>query len=121
MRKLVPAFAVVIVAAGAGLAARAGAQPTAAVQQGKLVGWSVLPAETYRAGSETSGHFLTGPQLVVPPFPNQPVQGFSAIHPVGDGSFLVMSDNGYGNKARSARAGPRRRTRRERPCARVRT
>jgi hypothetical protein len=31
------------------------------------------------------------------PFVNkQPLQGFSAIADTGDGSFMVMADNGYG-------------------------
>ncbi len=35
------------------------------------------------------------------PFNGQPVQGFSGIKPVGDGSYWVLTDNGFGNKRNS--------------------
>lgn len=35
------------------------------------------------------------------PYPGQPVQGFSGTHRNADGSYLVMTDNGFGNKANS--------------------
>ena len=35
------------------------------------------------------------------PFSGQPVQGFSGIKTLRDGTFLVLSDNGFGNKANS--------------------
>ena len=35
------------------------------------------------------------------PFKGQPVQGFSGIKSMPDGSFWVLSDNGYGSKANS--------------------
>ncbi|WP_226344092.1 hypothetical protein [Agilicoccus flavus] len=60
-----------------------------------------LPAETFTPGSEPSGHFLTGPSAAKRPFPGQPVQGFSATHRLGDDSYLVMGDNGFGAKANS--------------------
>ena len=67
-----------------------------------LVGWSVLPTETYVPGSAPSGHWTTGSTAVPAPYPGQPVQGFSATHALPDGSHLVMSDNGFGAKANSA-------------------
>ena len=67
-----------------------------------LVGWSALPTETYVPGSAPSGHWTTGNAAVPAPYPGQPVQGFSATHALADGSFLVMSDNGFGRKANSA-------------------
>jgi hypothetical protein len=67
-----------------------------------LSAWSVLGAETYVPGSEPSGHFVTGTTAVPRPYPGQPVQGFSGTHALGDGSFLVLSDNGFGAKANSA-------------------
>ncbi|KRF35958.1 esterase-like activity of phytase family protein [Nocardioides sp. Soil805] len=67
-----------------------------------LSAWSVLDAETYVADSEPSGHFVTGTTAVPRPYPGQPVQGFSGTHALGDGSFLVLSDNGFGAKANSA-------------------
>lgn len=38
------------------------------------------------------------------PFRGQPVQGFSGIKAMADGSYWVLSDNGYGSKANSADA-----------------
>jgi hypothetical protein len=35
------------------------------------------------------------------PFDGQPVQGFSGIKALGNGEFLVVTDNGFGNKANS--------------------
>ncbi len=35
------------------------------------------------------------------PFPGQPVQGFSGIKAMGDGSYWVLVDNGFGSKANS--------------------
>src|SRR5690606_4515200 len=36
------------------------------------------------------------------PFASQPVQGFSGIADGGDGTFLVLSDNGFGTMESSA-------------------
>ncbi len=68
----------------------------------RLVAHSVLPAATYVPGSEPSGAWTTGNAAVPAPYPGQPVQGFSATHRLADGSYLVMSDNGFGAKANSA-------------------
>lgn len=35
------------------------------------------------------------------PISGQSVQGFSGIQPVGDGTFLALTDNGFGNKVNS--------------------
>lgn len=35
------------------------------------------------------------------PFVGQPLQGFSGIKPVGDGSYWVLTDNGFGSKRNS--------------------
>src|SRR5258708_17563729 len=63
-----------------------------------LVGRAVLPAATFAPGPTSGQHPGTAPingQAV--PFVNkQPVQGFSAVADNGDGSFIVMADNGYG-------------------------
>ena len=64
----------------------------------ELVGWASLPPTRSVPGSEPSGYF-TGNAAA--PFAGQPVQGFSGIHALGDGSYLVMSDNGFGAKANS--------------------
>jgi glycerophosphoryl diester phosphodiesterase len=68
-----------------------------------LVGRAVLPAATFADGP-VSGSLL-GEEPINghrPPFPAQPVQGFSAVVDLGDGSLLAMADNGYGTLERSA-------------------
>jgi hypothetical protein len=72
--------------------------PAPHVTEPTLAGWAVLPADTFVPGSEKSGYF-TGNTAA--PFPGQPVQGFSAVHRLADGSYLAMSDNGFGAKANS--------------------
>jgi hypothetical protein len=69
-----------------------------------LTRFAALPALTFVPGSEPSGSLLgTAPvNGVTPPFADQPVQGFSGIARNRDGSYDVLSDNGYGNKANSA-------------------
>ncbi len=68
-----------------------------------LVGRAVLPADSF-AGGPTSGQYISGNTngRGVPFEDKQPVQGFSAVLKNGDGSFLVMSDNGYGSLENSA-------------------
>ncbi len=69
-----------------------------------LVGRAVLPADTFITDI-TSGQFITSANGRTPPFINQqPVQGFSAVLSNGDGSYLVMSDNGFGAKTNSSDA-----------------
>lgn len=78
---------------------------TGLVAQGgvTLQGRAVLPAATFASGP-TSGQQLQGPINGVPlPFVDQqPVQGFSAVHDNGDGTFLAMSDNGFGSMENSS-------------------
>ncbi len=38
------------------------------------------------------------------PFVGQPIQGFSGVQHLGDGLFLALSDNGFGNKVNSVDA-----------------
>jgi hypothetical protein len=68
----------------------------------ELLERAVLPAETFAPGP-TSGQFTNGGNGFTTPFINrQPVQGFSAVLPGPvKGTFLVMVDNGFGNKASS--------------------
>lgn len=68
----------------------------------ELLERAVLPSATFSSGP-TSGQFATGANGVVTPFiDKQPVQGFSAVLPGPEpGTFLVMSDNGFGAKANS--------------------
>jgi hypothetical protein len=72
------------------------------VYAAELLHRAVLPSDTFATGP-TSGQFATDGNGVATPFINrQPVQGFSAVLPGPDrGTFLVMSDNGFGNKANS--------------------
>jgi len=72
------------------------------VQAQQLTGYSVLDANSFATGP-TSGQFIDGGvNGVVAPFVRkQPVQGFSAILDNKDGTFWVLSDNGFGNKSNS--------------------
>jgi glycerophosphoryl diester phosphodiesterase len=70
----------------------------------ELVGRAVLPAATFERGP-TSGQFLGAAPIngqKVPFTGKQPVQGFSAVLDNNDGTFNVMSDNGYGSMENSA-------------------
>ncbi|HEX8864825.1 MAG TPA: esterase-like activity of phytase family protein, partial [Lentzea sp.] len=80
------------------------AAPETAPRQATLTNFASLPAETYLPGSEPSGAALgTAPiNGVTPPFADQPIQGFSGLVRNSDGTFDVISDNGYGTKANSA-------------------
>ena len=94
------AVALSVIAAGTAV----GTGPTgaaAAAAHTELLGRSVLPARTYVPGSAPSGFFQTGATAVPRPYPGQPVQGFSGTHRLGDGSYLVLSDNGFGSKTNS--------------------
>lgn len=88
-----------------GIAAPAAAEPERGEYgRAALTAFASLPAQTFVPGSEPSGSKLgTAPiNGITPPFAGQPVQGFSGIARRGDGSFDVLSDNGFGAKANSA-------------------
>lgn len=72
--------------------------PAAAV---RLVDRHVLPARTFGEPVPSGAGIETANGVPVP-FAAQPVQGFSANLLQPDGSYLVLSDNGYGTKANSA-------------------
>ena len=59
----------------------------------------VLPANEGRVEQLYTNVQATGLAL---PFPSQPLQGFSGIRSLGDGRFLVLTDNGFGSKANSS-------------------
>jgi hypothetical protein len=94
--------------AAAGASDRTGPDHTGPDQtafgQATLTGFASLPAQTFVPASEPSGSLLgTAPvNGVTPPFAGQPVQGFSGIARRHDGTFDVLSDNGYGAKANSS-------------------
>ena len=65
-----------------------------------LLARAILPADAYQPGPP-SGAFITADNGVTPPFPGQPIPGFSAILDAKDGTFWAMPDNGYGAKTNS--------------------
>jgi hypothetical protein len=66
----------------------------------ELSGYAVLHADTFAPGPPSGAFGRTG-ERGAPRFPAQPVQGFSAVRPLGGGAFLVMPDNGFGSKQNS--------------------
>jgi hypothetical protein len=67
-----------------------------------LEGFARLAADTFAVGP-TSGQFITPANSTAPPFDHkQPVQGFSSVLRATNGDFLVMPDNGFGQKDNSA-------------------
>lgn len=108
------------------LSALPGAHAEDVVFPAKLVSHAVLPANTIIAAPadapahlKTSGKFTTADRKraeglgTVPgkdgvrltglslPFDGQPMQGFSGIKTIPDGTFWSLSDNGFGSKANS--------------------
>ncbi len=69
-------------------------------KQPALLGRAILPSDAYQPGPP-SGAFIRGDNGVTPPFPGQPVPGFSAVLDAGHGQFWPMPDNGYGAKTNS--------------------
>jgi hypothetical protein len=70
-----------------------------------LIGRAILPAASFANGPTSGTKVGKVPIIngVTLPFVNkQPVQGFSAVLAIRDGTFLVMSDNGFGKKKNSA-------------------
>jgi len=111
-----------------GVALLAGALPVSAMAQqsypATLAGHAVLPANSFipaptdaPADLKISGKFTTGkrvdtigsiegksadrPTGVSLPFQGQPIQGHSGIKRMADGSFWILTDNGFGSKANS--------------------
>jgi glycerophosphoryl diester phosphodiesterase len=75
-----------------------------AAEPARLVGRSVLPADTFTtgptAGQDLGTALINGRQA---PFVNKhPVQGFSGVLDAGDGSFWLCGDNGFGAIENSA-------------------
>ncbi|MBE3636677.1 esterase-like activity of phytase family protein [Mangrovicoccus algicola] len=80
-----------------------------------LEGHAILPAQTLipapedaPAALQVSGKYTSLPRLTAAPtdgaelpFAGQPVQGFSGIQAIGDGSYYVLTDNGFGSKKTS--------------------
>ena len=89
-----------------------------------LAGHAILPAQSFIAASKDasddlkiSGKFTTGKRIdaigtvegmsagrptgVSVPFKGQPIQGHSGIKKMPDGSYWILTDNGFGSKANS--------------------
>lgn len=69
----------------------------------ELVGYAVLPADTFAPGPASGQFNSDGSKKASAPYSSQPVQGFSAVQfaPGARGSYWVMSDNGFGAKYNS--------------------
>ncbi|MFE9623467.1 esterase-like activity of phytase family protein [Streptomyces sp. NPDC006527] len=104
MRRLSIMVTAAALALGLAASPAAAGRGTAAFGQATLTGFASLPATTFVPGSEPSGAAIgAGPfNGVTAPFPAQPVQGFSGVVNRHDGTYDVLSDNGYGTKANSA-------------------
>jgi hypothetical protein len=95
----------VCIAGGLGLLIAGSAQPGVAGEgresRATLLGRAILPSDAYQPGP-VSGAAVTPVNGVTPPFPGQPIPGFSAVLDAGQGEFWAMPDNGYGAKTNSA-------------------
>jgi hypothetical protein len=69
---------------------------------GRFTGTGNLRNDVVGSQAGMSGSGATArPTGLSLPFNGQPVQGFSGIKPAGDGSYWVLTDNGFGNKRNS--------------------
>jgi hypothetical protein len=94
---------VLCAALAAGLAVAAFAAPAGPVdhREPTLLGRAILASDAYQPGPP-SGAFIAPDNGVTPPFPGQPIPGFSAVLDAGHGEFWAMPDNGYGAKTNSS-------------------
>lgn len=94
---------VLCAALAAGLAVIAFAAPAGAAEDREptLLGRAILASDAYQPGPP-SGAFIAPDNGATPPFPGQPIPGFSAILDAGHGEFWAMPDNGYGAKTNSS-------------------
>ena len=90
-----------MLAAGALAAGLASAGIDAPDDKPVLLARAILPSDAYQPGPP-SGAAVMPNNGVTPPFPGQPIPGFSAVLAAGGGEFLAMPDNGYGAKTNSA-------------------
>src|SRR5688500_7689301 len=82
------------------LLALAGVAAAADHGEPTLLGRAILASDAYQPGPP-SGAFIMPDNGVTPPFPGQPIPGFSAVLDAGHGEFWGMPDNGYGAKTNS--------------------
>jgi len=92
------AIAAVAVTSIAVFAALAGAKDAA---EPTLLARAILPSDAYQPGPP-SGSAVAPNNGVTPPFPGQPIPGFSGVLDAGHGELWGMPDNGYGAKTNSA-------------------
>lgn len=71
------------------------------VTEPTLISFAKLKVDTYAQGPN-SGAYVKGANGIYPPFIGQPVQGFSAALKNADGTYMAMSDNGFGSQDNSA-------------------
>ena len=97
-------LAVGVASLGTLLAMPAAGHPSAEPpREPRLVGRAVLPVDTFAPGPPAGARYggTVNPPITLPT-PSQPVEGFSAmVAGRTRGEYLVMSDNGFGNKANS--------------------
>lgn len=74
--------------------------PVTVAPPATLLGRAILASDAYQPGPP-SGAAVEPTNGVTPPFPGQPIPGFSAILDAGGDQFWAMPDNGYGTKANS--------------------
>lgn len=67
----------------------------------ELVGYAELPADTFAEGPASGGFTGAGGKESAVRFEGQPVQGFSGIQFAENGSYWLLSDNGFGSKYNS--------------------
>jgi hypothetical protein len=88
------------VAAAACLAVFAALAGASDASEPTLLARAILPSDAYQPGPP-SGAAVAPNNGVTPPFPGQPIPGFSAVLDAGHGEFWGMPDNGYGAKTNS--------------------
>ncbi len=69
--------------------------------EARLLARAILPSDAYQPGPQ-SGAMVAPTNGVTPPFPGQPIPGFSAVLDGPAGTYYGMPDNGYGAKTNSA-------------------
>ncbi len=68
----------------------------------ELIGFSLLPADTFATGPASGQFNANGSKADSTRFSSQPVQGFSGIQFAANGNYWMLSDNGFGTKYNSA-------------------
>ncbi len=72
-------------------------------QTATLIGYAVLPADTFRDGPPSGQFNDRNERRATPRFASQPVQGISSLRAgPAEAQYWALSDNGFGNKWNSA-------------------